>query len=890
MRQTIWFLVLVAGAAATTWGQGVKKDDFVRDDAGNASAGAEVRVCRSGTLCDQAAHQVIIYSDRALTTEKNNPTVTAGNGYYFFYAPPGRYNIRITVGAVSTLFPDVVLGPDVSQFVRSKEIGKILYAEEHCATPGTLNETCLNNAITACGADCTIVLPLGTTATGTNSITIEPLAGATSGLVARKVNFVGHSVGGSRVTHNFGGANPDLFVVKGKFETGPANEAMLAGVNPQPGDRHIRVDTIPTNFLVGAGAPAGKWIEIATNKELGFPAVKITKAQRVNSTSTVTITTQYPHRFDAGLSEVVIAGAGSFDGTFTVATVPGSPTCGIDVFPCTFTYTQAGADETLDPTNGTALWEGNDNQCNQDPPKAGPVDAMKGCNREFHQVHSVLDTVTDPGFDTGCTGENTPPNCNPCGANNKCIRLQDSLTRPHRLASGTTVNVVRLITPVTVTFDNFAIEDTGTAPATDLSLVFHLCYAMGSKVGKVKVLPNTASGGVGIARSKHVDVDGLETGAFHNQVIKGEGAGVEIGAVAVQILGAASHVTVINTQCSGVGECVDVAEFAEDVTVSGNHAASHGNNAFAIHGNGTARVSFIGNTTSGCTAENATVSCGPYAAATVSPRRPDRDIKFIGNQSHGYRDYCLAVQGGSEAYMKDGVTVTGNTCRSALGTTASQAGMLVAEARNAGVNDNQVLGLRSNLFFQAFDLRAIDGGSISNNLARQNTAGETNAVCYYLWRLKDVTFNDNKAAGCFDNFHFDGTAPMGTSPFPFSNIIARGNLSIGKSTAGGSSDWKFTPNIDKFLWDATPLLEFTTGSIGGGPLAEGACATGTVTVPGAETDRVVEVVPSTATGPGTHFTWRGYVSAADTVTVEVCNRTTGSQTPAARTYVVKGVR
>ena len=555
MRRVPNLLATLLWSAATLCGQGVIKDDFVRQTNGAALSGATVRVCApnaTGFPCNPTAP---IYSDLALEMQIINSEVTTDTtGRYTFYARPGRYFIQVsTLAGLFTNFPDVVLGPDVVQFVRSKDIGKVVYAEEHCTTPGTLNQTCLNNAITACGADCSIVLPLGSTATGTNSITIEPLAGATPGLVARKVNFVGHSVGGSKVTHNFGGANPGLFVVKGRFETGAANELMdgLAGANPAPGDRHIRVTAIPTNLLAGAGAPAGKWIEIATNKELGFPAVKIIQAKRIfdtnTSTSTVTITTQYPHRFDADLTEVVIAGTGSFNGTFTLRSaivsppgVPATPTCGIDVLPCTFTYTQAGADETLNPTNGTALWEGNDNQCNQDPPKVGPVDGMKGCNREFHQVHSTLDTVADPGFDISCTGENTPPNCNPCGANNKCIRLQDSLTRPHRLASGTTRNVVRLITPVSVTFNDFAIEDVGTAPATELSLAFELRYAMGSKVGRVKVSPNTAFGGVIITRSKHVDVDGLETGAFHNQVIKGEGVGVEIGAVAVQVLGGSS--------------------------------------------------------------------------------------------------------------------------------------------------------------------------------------------------------------------------------------------------------------------------------------------------------------------------------------------------------------
>ena len=68
----------------------------------------------------------------------------------------------------------MVLAPDVAQFVRSKDIGKIQYAQEHCATPGTLDHTCLNNAITACGKNCTVVLPLGDTATGATFVKGQP--------------------------------------------------------------------------------------------------------------------------------------------------------------------------------------------------------------------------------------------------------------------------------------------------------------------------------------------------------------------------------------------------------------------------------------------------------------------------------------------------------------------------------------------------------------------------------------------------------------------------------------------------------------------------------------------------------------------------------------------
>jgi hypothetical protein len=50
---------------------------------------------------------------------------------------------------------------------------------------------------------------------------------------------------------------------------------------------------------------------------------------------------------------------------------------------------------------------------------------------------------------------------------------------------------------------------------------------------------------------------------------------------------------------------------------------------------------------------------------------------------------------------------------------------------------------------------------------------------------------------------------------------------------------------------------------------------------------VVLVTPSGGTIPGSEFFWDGYVSAADTVTVRVCNAKNGNATPTATTYTVR---
>lgn len=83
-----------------------------------------------------------------------------------------------------------------------------------------------------------------------------------------------------------------------------------------------------------------------------------------------------------------------------------------------------------------------------------------------------------------------------------------------------------------------------------------------------------------------------------------------------------------------------------------------------------------------------------------------------------------------------------------------------------------------------------------------------------------------------------------------------------------------------------PSLTGTTGSIGGGLLAAGACASGTVAVTGSTTTMTVAVSPNTYPGDGTDFA--GYVSTNGTVTVKVCALV--AVTPTSSTYNVRVIQ
>ena len=103
--------------------------------------------------------------------------------------------------------------------------------------------------------------------------------------------------------------------------------------------------------------------------------------------------------------------------------------------------------------------------------------------------------------------------------------------------------------------------------------------------------------------------------------------------------------------------------------------------------------------------------------------------------------------------------------------------------------------------------------------------------------------------------------------------------------SGGAVNGKpaFRPLLSSALPPGSVPLDGVTAAIGGSPLLAGACASGTLSVPGVTTLMVPNVSPQTYPGDG--FWWEGYVSGADTVTVKVCAAVTG--TPVSAAYNVR---
>lgn len=138
------------------------------------------------------------------------------------------------------------------------------------------------------------------------------------------------------------------------------------------------------------------------------------------------------------------------------------------------------------------------------------------------------------------------------------------------------------------------------------------------------------------------------------------------------------------------------------------------------------------------------------------------------------------------------------------------------------------------------------------------------------------TLSDALLAGTTPKEYLYATNPAGTAV----------NTTLGDSTLAGSITNIVGGSAANTRANGVPILTGytgTSGSIGGGALAAGACTSGTVAITGAATTMVAVASPNTYPGDGSY--WDAQVTAANTVTVKVCAAI--ALTPAASTYNVR---
>ncbi|WP_321913589.1 hypothetical protein [Paraburkholderia sp. J11-2] len=153
-----------------------------------------------------------------------------------------------------------------------------------------------------------------------------------------------------------------------------------------------------------------------------------------------------------------------------------------------------------------------------------------------------------------------------------------------------------------------------------------------------------------------------------------------------------------------------------------------------------------------------------------------------------------------------------------------------------------------------------------------------------------IQVNDSSGTGHSDYYLYGSGSPF----WDWRLISSSGLLQLVRYVSGVNTDQPISVSnstgivafADGITVKGTTVLgnlTGTTSSIGGSSLAAGACATGTVAVSGATTSMAVAVSPVAT--PGAGYVWEGYVSAAGTVTVNVCAIVAG--TPTATTYNVR---
>jgi hypothetical protein len=137
------------------------------------------------------------------------------------------------------------------------------------------------------------------------------------------------------------------------------------------------------------------------------------------------------------------------------------------------------------------------------------------------------------------------------------------------------------------------------------------------------------------------------------------------------------------------------------------------------------------------------------------------------------------------------------------------------------------------------------------------------------------------------NSHIIASFPSNMMPASLLGGNSNGATAITQATSDNSVNIATDAFVKAAIAAAGPLSG-TSASIGGSALDVGACASGTVMVTGATTSMAVVVSPAGGAGPGSGFVWKGYVSSAGTVTVQVC--AIAAATPTATTYNVRVIQ
>jgi hypothetical protein len=396
------------GMVKTAHGQGTRKDDIVFNTRGVPLAGATVRICAMPATGHPCVPLALIYSDAALTQALPNPTTTDGLGNYFFYAAPGRYEIEISGPGIATeQLPNVILpsdraSPTFSTINSTRAINAFslsltgnLTVNGSTTVVGNLASGTLNlaNQGTPTGAAGAGTVNLYTKTadkrlyykdeTGTEIGPIANASGAQTNVantftapqnvdadfhmkgpnpsydITRYGGYTGDNYN-TPTTGNISGGSAAL-ALGSALDFANAQGVLVLGAGPAPtiatptgvtvaplgmtGSTSYSYCVVDEDYTNGKTACSASGTTATGAASLGIQSVTITN--RVRSGGVVTITTSTTHNFINGSQvNVTRAGDGSFEGAFTITSVPSGTT---------FTYNQYGAaDFPSTATSGSA--------------------------------------------------------------------------------------------------------------------------------------------------------------------------------------------------------------------------------------------------------------------------------------------------------------------------------------------------------------------------------------------------------------------------------------------------------------------------------------------------------------------------------------------------------
>ena len=182
--------------------------------------------------------------------------------------------------------------------------------------------------------------------------------------------------------------------------------------------------------------------------------------------------------------------------------------------------------------------------------------------------------------------------------------------------------------------------------------------------------------------------------------------------------------------------------------------------------------------------------------------------------------------------------------------------------------------------------------TLAGNAAFTPASG-TGTARFYLSAAGVFTAGSDTAGSCNSNCAFAASTPaypVDAVPITHASVT---NGVLGVLTDDRGSERAFPveagPGVLIGVTGGVPTISSqqpltgVTGTIGGGALSAGSCASGTVTVTGATAGMASLATPTTYPGDG--VLWKAYVSSANNVTVVVC--AVVAATPVASTYNVR---